>query len=46
MECLNCPNYWGDRTECENCQNKITFAEWYIKTSGKMPPLFIEGESK
>ena len=45
MECLKCPNYWNGATQCEMCNNK-TFAEWYIKTFGKMPPLIIGKEDR
>ena len=46
MECLKCPNYWDNKSKCENCTEKETFTDWYIRTFGKMPPLVIGKEDK
>ena len=47
MDCLKCPHYWDDaKVKCNNCAEKETFASWYIKTFGKMPPLVIGKEDK
>ena len=46
MDCLKCPNYWNNTTECEKCNNNKTFAEYYIETYGLMPPLIIEKGEK
>lgn len=46
MECLKCPNYWDNKAKCENCQEKETFTDWYIRTFGKMPPLVVGRENE
>ena len=39
MECLKCPNYWGNtpnEEKCEQCANSKTFVDLIVE----MPPLF------
>ena len=39
MDCLNCPNYWGNtpnEEKCEQCANTKTFVDLVVE----MPPLF------
>ena len=44
MDCLKCPNYWGNipnEQMCENCANSINLSD----ILQEMPPLFMKNQT-